>query len=170
MYSTSRTDKLLQVSAIAKWIFNAILYAVVICLVSYLILAPTFHNLSLYVAGTLVFTGLCMSLQAKVAFFHHQWAYPNVLAMLISVLGMILYFLLIAVVMWDYYYVSNETYEEPIYWYYGMFSIPLIAVFIDWVDYFVTLIMHPTEEMMFREVQCKVGSFPSSVFPFRLSS
>jgi hypothetical protein len=158
VYSTSRTDKLLQVSAIGKWILNAVIYAVIICLISYLVLAPTFQELSLYVAGTVVFVGLCMALQAKVAFFHNQWAYPQVLAMFISVLGMLLYFLLISVADWDYWYVANATYENPIFWYYGMFSIPIIAIFIDWLDYFIILIFRPTDEMLFREMQLQVGS------------
>lgn len=162
VYSTSRTDKLLQVKAIAKWIFNAIIYAVIICLLSYLVLAPTFHNLSLYVSGTVVFVGLCMSLQAKVAFFHHQWAYPNILAMFISVLGMFLYFLLVAVGEWDYFYVANQTYQEAIFWFFAMFSIPIVVIFIDWLDYFIMQCFSPTDEMLFRELQLKVGSTPAA--------
>ncbi|RYH31746.1 phospholipid-transporting ATPase [archaeon] len=157
VYSTSRTDKLLQVSAISKWIVNAVFYAIVVCLISYSVLAPTFTDMSLFVAGTVVFSGLCMALQAKVAFFYHQWAYPQVLAMFISVLGMILYFILIAAATWDYWYVAQETYIEPIYWYYGMFSIPIIVIFIDWLDYFIQMMFFPTDEMLFKEIQLNVS-------------
>eukprot|EP00981_Chlorochromonas_danica_P006961 scaffold1507_cov158-Ochromonas_danica.AAC.30 len=165
VYLTSRSNKLLHIGAVGKWILNACIYAMVICLVSYYVLAPTFYNLSLYVAGTIVFVGLCMSLQAKVAFFHHQWSSPHYLSMFISVAGMLCYFLIIAVAEWDYYYVAHKTYDESIFWYYGMFSIPVITIFIDWLDYFIMLLFWPTDEMIYRELQHKVGfTFTSAMF------
>lgn len=131
------------------------MYAIVISLVYFSVVALSFDTESLYVAGTTVFTGLTMSLQAKVAFFHHQWAYPQVIAMFISVLGMLIFYILIEYSTFDYYYVANHVYESGIFWFFGMFTGPLIAVMVDWVGYFALYQFHPKPEMIFREMQMK---------------
>lgn len=156
MYSTSRSNKLLTLQAIGTWILNAVFYAIIICLCAYVILTPTFRDHDLYTAGTIVFVGMTMSLQCKVAFFHNQWSYPHFLSMGISILGMFLYFLLIAAASWDYYNVADRTFRLGIYWYYGIFTIPLVVIFIDWLVYFVQMLLYPTDEMLFREVNLPV--------------
>lgn len=126
-----------------------------------MVVAPTFEYYGLYVTGTTVFVGLCMALQAKVAFFHHQWAYPHLIAMFISVAGMFVYFLIIASVEDDYWNVAAMTYQQPIFWFFGFFSVPLFAIFIDWIEYFIQLFFRPTREMLYRELElqvCKIGS------------
>lgn len=50
-YSTGRTNVLLTMVSILQWIGNAMMYAVVVCLMSYNVLFPTFYNLDLYRAG-----------------------------------------------------------------------------------------------------------------------
>lgn len=150
-YSTGRTNVALSTTALAIWILNAVLYAIVVSLVYYLALAPTFQEQGLYVAGTTVFVGLCMSLQAKVAFFHHQWAWPHYLVMFISVGGMFLYFLMIAVAFDDYYYVAHHVYASGLFWLFGFFLMPIITIFIDWVGYFGKMLTLPTNEMLYRE-------------------
>jgi hypothetical protein len=150
---------MLDVKSIIVWIFNAILYAIVISLVYFSAVAQSFNTDSLYVAGTTVFTGLTMSLQAKVAFFHHQWAYPQVLAMFISVVGMLIFYIIIQYSTFDYYYVANHVYEQGIFWFFGMFTGPLIVIFIDWVGYFVLYQFYPKPEMIFREMQMKDAFF-----------
>lgn len=124
-----------------------------------MVLQPTFKDLSLYEAGTITFVGLCMSLQAKVAFFHHQWAYPQCTVMFISVLGMFVYFLLIAVSTSTYYYVANVTYELDIFWFFGFFSGPVICIFIDVIGYYMKWFFAPTLEMKYHEMEHYVSHF-----------
>lgn len=150
-YSTGRTNVALSTTALGIWILNATLYAIVVSLVFYLAVAPTFEEQGLYVAGTTVFVGLCMSLQAKVAFFHHQWSWPHFLVMFISVGGMFLYFLMIAVSFDDYYYVAHHVYASGIFWLFGFFLMPIITIFIDWTGYYTKLLFLPTNEMLYRE-------------------
>lgn len=152
-YSTGRNNTALVVKAIAVWILNAILYAVVICLMFYYAVAPTFYYYGLYVAGTTVFVGMVMALQLKVAFFHHQWAWPQVTMMCISVFGMIVYFLLVAISVNDYYYVAQHVYEEGVFWLFGMFTVPIAVAMIDWIGYYGKVMFLPTDEMLFREVE-----------------
>ena len=114
----------LSVSRICIWIGNACLYAVVICVLFYLAGYPSFYDEYLYVAGTIVYTGLCNALQAKVIFLHHHWAYPQVASMIISVVGMLLYYLVISSSTDDYYGVAEQTLSLALFWFYGMFSVP----------------------------------------------
>jgi hypothetical protein len=143
----------LQTSALMVWIFNAIMYAVVVCLIMYYAIAPSFEDMGIYTAGTIVFTGLCMSLQAKVAFFHHQWAWPQILVMFISVFGMLLYFLMIAVGQDDYWGVAQWVYGKGLFWLIAMFFMPIVAVYVDWLGYYTKLLFWPTDEMLYREFE-----------------
>ena len=97
--------------------------------------------------------GLCMSLQAKVAFFHHQWAWPHYLVMFISVGGMFLYFLMVAVAFDDYYYVAHHVFNSSLFWLFGFFFMPIVAVFIDWIGFYGKLLVYPTREMLYREFE-----------------
>ncbi len=133
------------------------LYSMIICLVAYNVVAPTFEELGLYEAGTTVFVGLCMALQLKVAFFHHQWSYVHVVSMLISVGGMFLYFLAIAASTDTYYMVANSVYEQGVFWFYGFFSIPLFAILLDVAGYNYYVFFAPTKEIQYRELELKVS-------------
>lgn len=152
-YITGQRNVYLRPASLAMWILNAIEYAVVICLVFYYVTYRTFMYDGLYVSGTTVFTGLVMALQAKVAFLHHQWAYPQIVAMCISVFCLLIYYLIISSSSDDYWYVGTYTMGQGIFWYYGMFSVPLIAVFIDVLGYCFYLFFRPTPEMVFREME-----------------
>jgi hypothetical protein len=141
------------VKAIGVWIFNAVVYAVILCLTFYYVLQPTFElDYSLYEAGTVVFVGLVLALQAKVAFYHHQWAYPHILAMIISLLFIFIGYIVLTVGVLDYYWVALVTYGLPIFWFYAFFSAPLFCIFIDWIGYYSQLVFLPTEEMLYREL------------------
>lgn len=144
---------MLNVISILTWIFNAILYSIVLSLIYFSCVALSFDTDSLYVAGTTVFVGLIMALQAKVAFFHHQWAWPQVTVMAISIIGMIIFFIIIEFSTFDYYYVANHVYSEGIFWFFGMFTGPLIAIMIDWLGYFVMMQISPKPEMLYRALQ-----------------
>ncbi len=159
-YSTGRTNSQLNVVAIARWIFNAVIYSIVLCLLSYYVCVPTFEELGIYEAGTIVFVALCMALQAKVAFFHHQWSYIHVTSMAISVGGMFLYFLAIASSTDDYWYVAQAIYSYGIFWFFGMFSIPLFVVLIDVVGYNFYVFFRPTQEILMREMELAVSGPP----------
>ena len=152
-YKTGRTNVALSTTALAVWILNAVLYAVVVCLIFYYVVAPTFEAQDVFTAGTSVFVGLCMSLQAKVAFFHHQWAWPQVFVMALSILGMFVYFLAVSVIFDDYWHIAQAVYASGIYWLFAMFFMPIVAVFIDWFGYYGKLLFCPTDEMLYREFE-----------------
>ena len=147
---------MLKVSSICLWIWNAILYAVVICVLFFLAGYPSFYDQYIYVTGTIVYTGLCNALQCKVIFFHHQWAYPQVCSILISVVGMLLYYLLVSNSTDDYYGVAEQTFELPLFWFYGMFSVPFFTVLIDPIGYYLYMFFWPTKEILYHEIEFKV--------------
>ena len=122
-------------------------------------LQPTYANSwGLYDTGTMVFTGLCNALQLKVAFFHHQWAWPNIFVMAISVGGMLLYFYILSAVELDFLNVANHLYNaEPIFWFFGFFTIPFIVIYIDVIGYYTKVVFMPTEEMVFKEIEVEVS-------------
>jgi magnesium-transporting ATPase (P-type) len=156
VYSTGRTNVLLNVGSILQWIGNAMLYAAVVCLMSYNVLFPTFYNMGLYVAGTVVMIGLVLALQAKVCFFHHQWSWPHFGAQVFSFCGMFLYYILIAITVDEYWGEAFMAYSLGITWLWGLFTVPLTAIFIDWVAYFTRFMFYPTQEMLFREFELQV--------------
>jgi magnesium-transporting ATPase (P-type) len=161
VYSTGRTNVLLNVASICQWIFNAMVYAVVVCLMSYNVLFPSFYYMGLYTAGTIVMIGLVLSLQCKVAFFHNQWSYPQINSMLFSFFAMYLYYMLIAVAVNDYYGEATMAYAEPVLWLWSLLTVPLTTIFIDWAAYFARYCLCPTQEMLFREFELQVsGAFP----------
>ncbi len=95
---------------------------------------------------------MVLSLQAKVAFYHHQWAYPQITAMVISIIGMFLGYIILTVGVSDYYYDAIQAYGKGIFWYYACFSGPLFTIFIDWIGYYTQLIFWPTQEMLYHEL------------------
>eukprot|EP01032_Pedospumella_encystans_P015770 gene15770-18021_t len=148
-YSTGRTNVLLNIGSILQWIGNAMMYAVVVCLMSYNVLFPTFYFLDLYTAGTIVMIGLVIALQFKVMFFHHQWSSYQIHSMLFSFYAMFLFYMLIAASVDDYWNYAIMTYNEPITWLWGLFTVPFTAVFIDWFAYFSRYFLFPTQEMIY---------------------
>lgn len=159
VYATGRTNSKLDVTAISIWISNAIMYTIVLCLLYYIALAPSFYSLGIYEAGTTVFTGLVMSMQAKAAFFHNQWAYPQVSVMVISIVGMFIYYVIIGNSLleayYDFYGVDQAIYAQAQFWLFSIFMVPITVVLIDWVGYYTTLLINPTPEMLYRELENK---------------
>lgn len=156
VHSTGRTNALLNVPSIFQWIVNAILYAVVVCLTYYYCVYVSFHYTGLYVAGTSIMVGLIMALQYKVMFFHHQWARPNVYAMMFSIAGMFLYYLLIEAAVADFSGEAVHMYSLAIFWLMSILLVPVAAIYIDWVYYFFRYFLAPTDEMLFLEMELKV--------------
>jgi hypothetical protein len=152
IYATGKENVLLNVGAIAVWIFNAILYAIVICLTYYYVVGPTFKDYGLYDMGTVVFIGMIMSLQAKVSFYHHQWAYPHVISMILSMILVYIGYIILSVGVYDYYYVAIVTFGRGLFWFYGFWSMPIFTMFIDWLGYYTRMMFWPTREMLYREM------------------
>ncbi len=168
VYRTSRNNTYLNLYTIGMWILNALLYAVVICMVYYYTLEKTFESFGLYEFGTTVFVGLCMALQCKVAFLHHQWTWPQAFVMALSIGGMFIYFQIIANIQMDYLYVTNWLYLNTTFWFYGFFSVPLFCMFIDVIAYNVVRFMNPSPEMLFREIEHSVRDRHPVFFHFHL--
>ena len=135
------------------WIWNAMLYAVVLCVIYYLVMAPSFLTFDVYSAGTTLFVGMVLSLQLKVSFFYHQWAYPQVASMSFSVVAMFLFFLLIANAVDDYWYIATWCYSQGLFWFFGFFSGPLFAFLVDVIGYSLYKFFWPSKEMIAREVE-----------------
>lgn len=133
-------------------------YAVVLCVLFYLACRQSFDTWGLYDCGTVVFVGLLNSLQMKVAFFHHQWAWPNIFVMALSLFGMMVYFLIIAAAEYEYYYIANRVYLQPLFWFYGFVSVPVMVVMVDWIPYYTRLVFWPTIDMVYKEVELKVSA------------
>ena len=160
-YATGRTNVYLHVGAIALWIFNALLYATVICLLFYYVVQSSFEDYSLFSMGTTVFVGACNSLQLKVMFLHHQWSALQVFIMFLSIGGMLAYLAIISqfsVNLYEYYETGYALLSEnPLFWFYGFFTVPAFVVFIDIFGYDLYFFFRPTREMLYREVELKVN-------------
>lgn len=156
---TGRTNVALDNAAVCSWILNACIYAVLLCLIFYIVLESTFRTEGLYVAGTFVFVALCNSLQLKIAFCHHQWPWPNILVMFISVFGMYIYLLLVGLNSSEYYYASQHTFSLSSFWLFGSFFGPLVVIYVDVLEYYLTLFFMPTNEQMFRLIEHSVRHY-----------
>jgi hypothetical protein len=135
-----------------KWVFNAVIYAMVICLLFYYALQESFEEYGLYSMGTTVFTGICMTMQCKVAFLHDQWTWPQFVAIAISVGGMLIYFALNSIMNDDFYWEALFLYDQGLFWLFGFVMIPLWAVLIDVVEFYILYFFYPTYDMIYSEL------------------
>mmetsp|Transcript_3767 Transcript_3767/g.5893 ORF Transcript_3767/g.5893 Transcript_3767/m.5893 type:complete len:267 (-) Transcript_3767:67-867(-) len=131
------------------------MYALVIGLMYYVVLFPTFYHMGLYMAGTNIMVGMILALQAKVMFFHHQWVKYQVYSMLFSFFGMYLYYMLIAAAVPEYWNEAIMTYQQGIFWLFSLLTVPLTVIHIDWIAYFLRYLFAPTQEMLFRELELR---------------
>jgi len=156
VYSTGKDNTYLKVSSILTWIFNACFYAVVISLLMYYAVGPSFQYYSLFPMGTTVFVGMCNALQLKVVLLNHQWEWVRVFMMVLSVGGMLLYLnILSSYVDSDNYYVSYMLYNvnpyDSIFWTFAFFFIPLFVVYIDIFGNALKTLFWPTNEIKYYE-------------------
>jgi hypothetical protein len=156
VYRTSRENIYLQSWNVMIWLLDATLYSVVICLFYYVVLYPTFVSLDLYSIGTIVFTGVCVTLTAKVIFMHHVWTRLQLYWILVSLLAMLCLFLIFSLSIIDYYYVAVELYDGGIFWFFGFFSIVFFTSFIDVGKYFVLQCVWPTQEILYRRMSHEI--------------
>ena len=158
VYSTGITNTHLNISTVAMWILNAVVYAVVFCLLWFNVVYPTFESYSLYEMGTTIYVGLVLSMHLKVAFIHHLWNQIHLWSMIISVGGLFLFLYILNSMQndnYDIYYVVNKIYSLNLFWFFGTFSIPLFCVLIDVIGYCSYFMFAPTREMLYREAEQK---------------
>ena len=163
VYSTGLSNASLDTKAVLMWIWNAILYAVLICLIYFIALEPSFEYYGLYEMGSLIYWGMVMALQVKAIFMHCNWTRPNTIVMIISVGGLLLYCYVLSSLFttfssyeYDYYYIAQWLYGNGLFWFFGMFSVPIFCLLIDVIGQALLVILLPSREILFREVQYKV--------------
>ncbi len=133
---------------------NAVVFTIVFCSLFFVALYPSFSYDSLYEMGTTVFVGLILSLQLKVAFLHQVWNRIHVIAMIISVGGLFLFLVALnasATYDYDFYNVANKIYGYSIFWFFGVFTIPLVMLLLDICGQSLYVFFYPNQEMIFRE-------------------
>lgn len=166
VYVTSKLNRLLDLKTILAWIFNAILYTIILCAIYFITYAPSMSYEHLYYSGTLMFTSMCMGLQLKVLFFHHQIAYPHFMVMLISVVGMLLFYAFVSYVSWDFYYVGIELFYSGNFWIGSFIVVPFLLLMLDGMCYYFISFFSPTEETYFRELELQQWFSGFRIFDF----
>jgi magnesium-transporting ATPase (P-type) len=153
VYKTGFTNSQLDKLTVGLWILNACVFSAIFCMMFFLVLEPTFEAFDLFEMGTVIYIGLVLSLQLKVSFLHQVWNYIHVLAMAISVVGIfvVIYIISLSIDQYDYYGVVGAVYSRAIFWFFGVFSIPLTCVLIDFTAYSLALFFFPPDEAVFRE-------------------
>jgi len=154
-YITGKSNTYLKPLAVVGWIINAVLYAVLLCLLFYLTCKETFRFMSLYEMGTTLFMGLVMALQGKIAFMHHQWTKPQVNVQIATFFFLMVWFLALSTVVEDFLGVAHELYMQGMFWFYGFWSAPFFCTLIDVVAYYLEQAFFPSREMIMREAEYK---------------
>lgn len=153
-YRTGLLNSALNKRTVALWMMNAVVFTIVFCSLFFVALYRNFYYDSLYEMGTVVFVGLILSLQLKVAFLHQIWNRIHVIAMIISVGGLLLFLVALSASAsydYDFYYVTEKIYGYSIFWFFGVFTIPLVMFLLDIFGQSIYVFFYPNEEMIFRE-------------------
>jgi hypothetical protein len=79
--------------------------------------------------------------------------------MFISVVGMYIYLLLVGLNSSEYYYASQHTFSLSSFWLFGSFFGPLVVIYVDVLEYYLTLFFMPTNEQMFRLIEHSVRHY-----------
>lgn len=160
-YMTGAKNVYLSVTCIGWWLFNACLYGVQLCLLYFLAFRDSFQYYGLFMMGTAIYTGLCLGLQAKVAFMHHQWAWVNWFVMGLSIFGMFAYYAALSSVTYDYvddyYNEAQNLFGKAAFWLFDCITVPIYCVLIDAVCYYLRNAFVPSNEMVFTEMDNKVS-------------
>jgi hypothetical protein len=134
---------------------NAVIWVSCVNLIYLHVLGDSFHYLSLFELGSFIYVGLVMSLHLKVSLLHHMINRIQVWAMIISILGLFLiYFILNSFPdgsEYDFYGVINHVYANPLFWFFGFFSGPVIFILIDLLGYSIYMFFFPLDETVFHE-------------------
>ena len=155
VYSTGLTNSQLDIKVVMKWIWNAILYGIVFSMISFAVLQKTYEAYDLYLLGTMTYVSLVLSMHLKVAFIHHTINLIHFWAMFISVtcLFSILYLLNLneQPSNYDLYYVASEMYQEKLFWFFSVLTIPVFTIMIDLVGLSFYVVLWPSKEMLYTE-------------------
>ncbi len=145
---------MLSIEAIGKWVINAFMWSVLLCLIYFNVVRESFRDMSIFEMGTVIYVGLVLSLQLKVGFIHHLWNRIHFISMAISIIALFIVLLILSAsssFAYDYYYVVNKLYVEGIFWFFGFFSGPLICILLDFIGQSYYVFFAPSDEMVFRE-------------------
>lgn len=156
MYSTGRSNHHFNSYAIMMWIINAWVFGTILCLLYYYAFQLSSESDTLYVFGSSVFVGMFLSLQAKLVFLHHQWKQSQLITLSASIIA---FFILLELLSLQasyengsFYSIAPHIYENPKFWFFACFTVPLILFLVDLTGYLLHWFFSPTEEMKFREI------------------
>ena len=153
-YETSRTNSRLSMANMASWFINALAYATALCCMCYIAFINTFRYQAIYVMGTIVWTGLVMSLQGKVIYMSHSFSWPQITCMVISVALMFPYFVMASYGTMAFYKQAGYLFLNFDFWFLGMFTIPVCTVLVvDVLAHSWNVFFNPSREMLFREIE-----------------
>jgi magnesium-transporting ATPase (P-type) len=162
VYRTGLKNQHLDLHTVKTWILNAVLYAVVFCLLWFNVVAPSFKDYDLYAMGTTIYVGLVLALQLKVSFIHHLWNQVHFWSMFISIGGLFLFLVVLNTMTSsdtiDFYFTANKIYSMNLFWFFGVFSVPLFCILIDFCGHAFRVVFLPTHEMIYREASAGLGS------------
>lgn len=150
VYRTGLSNAMLNMGTVGLWITNAMVFAIIFCILFFVVLEPTFRDYGIYEMGTVIYISLVLALQCKVAFLHQVWNKIHVISMIISVscLFLVIYIMNVSSDEYDYYGVVNFVYDQSIFWFFGVFTIPLFCVLIDVVGSSFYLFFMATYDML----------------------
>jgi hypothetical protein len=142
-------------TTVTTWILNAVVYAIVFCLIWFNVVARSFEYYDLLSMGTMIYVGLVFALQLKIGFIHHLWNQVHVWSMVISIAGLFLFLLVLnnmtSVSYIDFYGIADDLYKDNLFWFFGFFSVPLMCFLIDFVWHSFEVVLFPSKEMTYRE-------------------
>jgi len=143
VYITGRENLRLRVTVILEWIFNAIAYAVLICLITYDV--DTVRNYGLFSLGTSVYTTLILSLQVKICLITKTWNWMTHFVLWLSI-GLYLLVLCIYSFRITFYGEAWYLYNEGRFWFFYVWTIPLVCGLFDVFCEHIRLQFHPTPD------------------------
>ena len=157
-YNTGKSNVHLSSGSVLSWVINAICYAVILCSLYYYACRSTFETYGIYDFGTIAFTGLVMAMQFKMMFMHHQWAYPQVTFMVMSIFGMFFFYWVVQYWTYDTFFGTvSKLYGNPMFWVFGIFTSVFVVGLFEALSFYVLMFFKPTTEMEYRELEHKVS-------------
>jgi len=154
VYSTGLTNSQLNIKTVMKWIWNAILYGVIFSFISFSVLRATYEAYDLFLMGTMTYMSLVLAMHMKVMFIHRTINQVHFWSMFISLfcLFSILYLMNIYKIdNYDLYHVATEMYQDKLFWYVSVLTIPVYTIMIDLVGTSFYVVLWPSREMLYTE-------------------
>lgn len=162
VYRTGLSNQHLNLQTVKTWILNAVVYAVIFCLIWFNVVYRSFVDYDLYSMGTTIYVGLVLGLQLKVGFIHHLWNQVHLWSMFVSLGGLFLFLVILnsmtSADTIDFYFIANKIYSLNLFWFFGVFTTPLFCLLIDVVGHSLLVMLFPTHEMIYREAAFGYGA------------